>query len=124
MKRNADLIREIAIATEKLPFNGELRSLEGIDAETFFEHVKLMDEAGLLDCLLIKPFNPSPPEAIITGLTWDGHDFLDAARSDALWKRAKESVIGPTMSWTFSILKEWLKAESKTSLPALRGLGD
>ncbi len=51
-----------------------------------------------------------------------GCDFLDAARSDTLWAKAKTSVIKPSASWTFDLLKEWLKAEISSGLPTLRGL--
>ena len=121
MKRNQDLIRAIAIAAENLSLSDELRSLDGVPEDAFFVHAKPMKEAGLIECVLVETWGTETPEAIITGLTLDGHDFVAAARSETLWKKAEESVIGPTMSWTFAILKEWLKAEIKKSLPPLGG---
>ncbi len=32
-------------------------------------------------------------------------------------------VLKPAGSWTFDVLKEWLKAEITQGLPTLRGLG-
>lgn len=40
-------------------------------------------------------------------LTWEGHEFLDAAREDTRWNKAKE-VAAKTGSLTFSMLKEVL----------------
>jgi hypothetical protein len=37
-------------------------------------------------------------------------------RDDTVWKKAKEHVLKPGASWTFDILKEWLKAEAKSRL--------
>lgn len=124
MKRDMNVIRSIAFAVEALPPGKELEELSGVDAQTFGAHVKWMIDAGLVDGGVTQYIGERPPEATVRRLTWNGCDFLDAARSDTLWKRAQESVIGPTMSWTFDILKEWLKAEIKNGLPTLRGLAN
>ena len=80
-----------------------------------------MKEAGLIEAHTVQ-YLSGETEVIVTGLTWEGHDFADAARSETIWAKAKESVIAPTMSWTFAILKEWLKAEITKRLPALGDL--
>ena len=48
--------------------------------------------------------------------------FASAIDNDTLWRRAKENVIKPAGSWTFDVLKEWLKAEITQGLPTLWGL--
>jgi len=58
----------------------------------------------------------------IVRLTWEGCDFADAVRSDTLWKKAKEMVIKPTASFTFGLLKDWLKSEIAQGLPTLTKL--
>jgi hypothetical protein len=88
-----------------------------------------MCEAGLLDANVLTGAHGEPMQAIIFGLTWEGHDFLDAARDDTIWKAARDKIIKPGMSWTFSILLEWLKQEvrrrvldiSATDVEAMRG---
>lgn len=124
MKRNADLIRSIVLATEALPAGEHLTSLDGIDAHAFADHVQWMIDAGLIDGRVQKYMGPGQPAAVVLRLTWNGCDFADAARSDTVWAKAKTSVIAPTMSWTFDILKEWLKTEIKSGLPTLRGLAN
>ena len=49
--------------------------------------------------------------------------FASAIDNDTLWRRAKENVIKPAGSWTFDVLKEWLKAEIVQGLPTIRRLG-
>ena len=120
MKRNADLIRSIALATEALESGKYLTELPGTPMVLFAEHVRLMIAAGLVEGRVLDTIGADAEAAVVMRLTWDGHDFLDAARSDTLWKKAKESVIAPTMSWTFDILKEWLKTEIANGFPALR----
>jgi len=122
MRRNPDLIRQIALATEALKPNEKLNRIEGVDQFEFAAHVKFMKDAGLIEGSTSTSVDGKSHNAIITRLTWAGCDFLDAARSETLWKKAKESVIAPTASWTFDILKEWLKAEIGKGLPTLRGL--
>ena len=48
---------------------------------------------------------------------------MDAARDDTLWRKAKESVIRPGASFTFDLVKDWLKAEISHGFPTLRGMG-
>jgi len=59
---------------------------------------------------------------MVERLTWAGCEFADAVRSDTLWAKAKKEVIKPGISFTFDILKEWLKAEITQGFPTLRAL--
>ncbi|MCH8178195.1 MAG: DUF2513 domain-containing protein [Proteobacteria bacterium] len=111
MKRDPDVIRSIAMATEALKPGELLTQLPNIDQHTFAFHVKLMQDAGLVDAVVKSYLGNEPPPAVVMRLTWDGADFLDAARSDTLWAKAKKSVIAPTASWTFDILTAWLKEQ-------------
>lgn len=124
MRRNPDLIRDIALAVEKLRPGETLDSMPGVDMQELGSHVELMLDAGLIEGKVMPGFMGSIVAVMVFRLTWDGHDFLDAARSETLWNKAKDSVIAPTASWTFEILKEWLKTEIKNGLPTLRGLGN
>ncbi len=118
-----DLIRRIALATEALPPGKTLHELDGVSEIAFFEHARWMAEAGLLHVLGSEYLDQDEPgDVTVQRLTWAGCEFADAARSDTLWKKAKEQVIKPGASFTFDLLKEWLKAEIAQGLPTLRGL--
>lgn len=119
MKRDPDLIRAIAFATEALGPSETLDHIAGVKPATFAAHVQWMRDAGLVDARVLGLSNEL---AIVVRLTWAGCDFLDAARSEPLWQKAKSSVIAPTASWTFDILRDWLKAEIQQGLPTFRGL--
>ena len=56
---------------------------------------------------------------VLERLTWEGHDFLDAARDDTIWKKAMKRFMQPTAAFTFGLLLEYLKKEAKAKL----GLG-
>ena len=119
MKRDADLIRAIALATESLENGESLTSMPDVNPHKFAAHVRLMIDAGLIEGQIVQFIGMEPPAAIVLRLTWDGCDFMDAARNENLWKKAKDSVIAPTASWTFDILKQWLKTEILNGLPSL-----
>lgn len=123
MKRDMDLIRRIALETEALAFGESLTSLDGVAKEEFATHVAWMKEAGLLSANVIEYSDGSAPFAMAQKLTWAGCEFLDAARSDTVWSKAKANVIKPGMSFTFDLLKDWLKTEIAQGLPTLRVLG-
>jgi hypothetical protein len=119
MKRDMDLVRAIMIkVAEKLPPIGYLQdrvSIEGYDAATIDGHIALLIEAGFLEGKVNKAANV----VAITGLPWRGHDFIDAAKDDTIWSRAKALVLKHSTSVSFDVLLELLKAEAKNRL----GLG-
>lgn len=122
MKRDPDIIRTIALAMESLPPGEHLSEMPGIDPHVFAAHAQWMSDEGLIEAQFLPMMSGGPTIVMIDRLTWSGCDFLDAARSDTLWKKARTSIIAPSASWTFDILKEWLKAEIKNGLPTLRDI--
>ena len=49
-------------------------------------------------------------------LTWAGHEFLDAASNDTVWKKAGEKIKQFGVQVTVSVLEELLKKLLKDSL--------
>ncbi len=113
MKRDMDLIRQILIAVEA--HNSTEPCLKIADANGAYQ-VALMKEAGLVEAMIVEDGQGLPAMAVLLRLTWLGHDFLDAARDATLWKQALEKIIKPGMSWSFSLLVEWLKQEARRRL--------
>jgi len=120
MKREMDIVRRITLAATDLPPGEWLEEIEGVDSAVFSEHVVLMQEAGLVDATATE-YGDKGIEMAVRRLTWDGQEFADQIRSDTLWKKAKENVIKPSASFSFSLLREWLKAELSKGLPTLGG---
>ena len=125
MKRDMDLIRRIALAVADLEYRHVLIDMEeeGVDAATFGMHAIWMKEAGLItaDSREYSSWE-EPPSVRIPRLTWQGCEFVDAIRDDTLWQKAKVSVLKPGMSFTFDVLKDWLKTEITQGLPTIRAL--
>ena len=122
MKRDMDLIRQIVLAVEDLPHRETLNQLEDVDPDDFALHAEWLAEAGLIKVTAHASFDGTPT-VFIHRLTGDGCEFASSVRSDTLWKKAKENVLKPTSSFTFSLLKEWLANELTNGFPTLRGEG-
>lgn len=122
MKRDADLVRKILLATQEQPAGKPLSKLEGVDGADFVQHVIWLRQAGLIDAEAGLGLNPPASSyAFIRALTWDGCEFVDAMRNETLWARARDKFMKPGISFTLDVVKDWLKAEIAQGLPTLGG---
>jgi hypothetical protein len=89
MKRDWDTIREILARLEEKDGNKSVLRLSDFADERANEisyHVELMIEAGLINGSMSKEIGPPVHRFNIVRLTWNGHEFLDAIRSDTVWE--------------------------------------
>ena len=116
MKRNWDTVRRILLAVEQLPDeNSQIGSNEitGIDPVEGAYHMRLMRDAGLITGGCREALGPSWCYA--TGLTWDGHEFLDRIRSDTAWNRIKTAARDKRMDMSVDsimALARWLMEQA------------
>lgn len=59
--------------------------MEGYTADQVGYHIWLLGQAGLMIVADVTSVGSSGPVAIPLNLTWEGHDFIAAARSDTTW---------------------------------------
>ena len=96
MKRNMDLVRDVLLAIEDHPTlaNGsqmlvidgsEKLGLQDHSLEEIHYHVDMLLKKGLIAGEINLLY-------VISGLTWDGHDFLDSIRDPVIWQETKEGV--------------------------------
>lgn len=118
MKRDMNLVREILMWAESREhgYAGSNPEIEGYSDEEVGYHVYLMEQAGLVNAADATSMDDDSPCALLQNLTWTGHEFIDASNDDSIWSKAKEKVLKPGVSMTFSLLLDWLKAEAKTKL--------
>ncbi len=119
MHRDPDLIRKLLFHFEAKP-DYKAEKCPPIDAygeQEIMYHMLLLAQAGLLDH---EPSRSTTSDRIISvlgfGLTWQGHEFLAAARDDSLWERAKQNVLGAAGGMVFDLAKAWLMHEAKRAL--------
>lgn len=113
MKRDWDLIREVLIKFEGLSPDAGWLQLNDFPSERAYEysyHVELLMEAGLIQGEMSKLVGRRAPQNFSAQrLTWQGHEFLDAIRSDTVWKKTKTSFIKGGLSMTLELVKEVAK---------------
>jgi hypothetical protein len=118
MIRDFDLIRRILLEVQAQPAGTRAFQLYlpgEYDQDTVTEHVMLLIDAGLLEGGELGGIS-GINIVNIQRLTWAGHDFIDAAKDETLWAKAKTTVLKPALAITFDALLQWLKAEAKTRL--------
>ena len=94
MKQDTDLIRKILLEIEadEHRFIHRQIEIEGYTQEEIGYHTVLLGEAGLAEIIEVTSHSSKSPEALITRLTWDGHEFLDSARQNHIWNQAKDLI--------------------------------
>lgn len=108
MKRNMSLIRELLFVAEA---DGDDSVLcEKYGREVVAGHVALLLDAELVKGCAPCGQNNRPIASVITRLTWKGHEFLDNARNDTVWKRVTGVIKEKSVSVSFEVLTELLKS--------------
>ena len=108
MKRDMDLVRKILFAIEGAPYAmlGIDLKLDGYSTEDVQFHLELLDEANLLR-MAPESYRSAQELPKPMRLTWEGCEFLDAARNDDIWHKAKQALL-PIGGFAFEILKPLL----------------
>lgn len=56
------------------------------------------------------------PQALPLHLTWQGYEFLEAARSESGWENGKQVVLSKIGGLSFELIKAYLMCEAKRHL--------
>src|SRR5919108_4568300 len=117
MKRDMELIRNPLLAVEASPTAWAPSAVQELQMEGYTEeevgyHALLIIEAGLARGQEITGLGLSP-RGFIYRLTWDGHEFLAAAKDNARWKKALGIVGQGAGAVTLDVLTQVLKGLMK-----------
>ncbi len=108
-----ELVRLLLLQTEA---GVDLPEVNARDVKEVLHHIAILKDASLVE----GEVHSNSDGQIIVGqifrLTWQGHEFLDVMRNDSVWKKAKAHVLKSGASWTFEILKDFLKHEAMRQL--------
>ena len=110
MKRDMDLCRRILLEVES-DQDGEFSFVDEYDPAVVNGHIRLLDDAGLIDTS-----GSGNVRWVVSGLTWAGHDFLDAARDEGRWTKAKERLADAGVGTSLTLLKEVLENLARKAL--------
>ena len=118
MQRDMDLIRQILLKMEEYPDPDGPPDieLENYSHEEIHHHIRLLAEAGFIFAENASGFGSIDmmPERI----TWEGYEFLDAARNENIWSEFKETLKEKGLAVPFALaqglLMELIKAQFQT----------
>jgi hypothetical protein len=118
MKRDMDLIRKILLKQE----GEEAVNLSEYTQDQINYHIVLLIEVGFLDGKIMyssrgRQFGGKiPDKTYVTRITWAGHEFLDQARNNTTWEKAKQFVMDKGQSLSFDSIKIALGIVIKTAM--------
>ncbi len=114
MKRDLELIRKMVLAIEEAPTGyAPQLSFDGYTKSQVGYHAYLLVDAGLARGHDVSAMGSEGPEAMITSLTWAGHEFAEAARDDTRWQKAMGLVRDKGGSVTLGVLTQLLTSLMK-----------
>jgi hypothetical protein len=118
MKRDMNLVREILLWIESQEHGGVAANptIEGSTEEEIAYHVYIMWKASLVEAIDVGEMGNLSPQALLSNISWNGHEFIQAAADDTIWAKAKKTLFNTSTSITFDLLLEWLKAEGRQKL--------
>ena len=108
MKRNWDTIRELLTTVEECTLPTDVVRLGSFPSDRKAEvsyHMTLLIEAGLVKGQVVQANGPDVKDFFGQRLTWEGHEFLDAIRSDTVWQKTKKAFIDQGVSMTFDLVR-------------------
>ena len=86
MKRDMDLVRQILLATERTEARYAKVSVPDYPEHLVNYHLDLLISAGIVNGKM-HWMNRGRGVAVVNGLTWEGHNYLDAIRDQSIWAR-------------------------------------
>ena len=109
MHRSMDLIREILLAMEASAdgFTQPIM-LKGYSEEEIGYHCLLLSEAELILAADSTSISSMTPTAVPIQITWSGYEFLENARDEKIWSRAKQSISSASFSVWTSVLAQYV----------------
>jgi hypothetical protein len=81
-------------------------TIDGYSDEDVAAHAYLMDQAGLIVAVETTHMRSSSRTAIPRSITWYGYEFLEAARNQSIWEKAKAKARHAGVPFLFDILKQ------------------
>lgn len=123
MKLNHDCVRDVMIALEK---HLTLDNIIYYEKFTTFEETKSYSIDDIIYSLLKlreagfihsnNNVSDNRPQPFVTGITYEGHNFLDNVRDNTVWKNAKEKAFSTVSSVSIAIVNQVAGAYIKNKL--------
>jgi hypothetical protein len=106
MKRDMDLVRNIMLKAESLPPGPPiLYRVSEVEDLVLLHHLELLIEAGLLRGKITRSQGSRGDVIGVSGLTWEGHEWIETVRSDRVWEETKTTLLENEGALTFELTK-------------------
>ena len=123
MKRDLDLVRQILLQIEALPAGPAAQyRMSEIEDPVLLAHLELLIDAGLVNGKIARSHGARGDVISVTGLTWQGHEWVEMVRSQSVWNETKSTLTERASAMTFELTKEVAGRilRARLALPALR----
>ena len=106
MKRDLDLVRQLLLQIEALPAGppAQYRTSE-IEDPVLLAHFELVLASGLVNGKIARSQGARGDVISISGLTWEGHEWLELVRSQAIWNEVKSVLLDNGGALSFELTK-------------------
>jgi hypothetical protein len=121
MARDIELVRKIllAIASSDRPLDSALVRIVGFTPDQILDHIRQLQEAQMLAGIIATGADRRQRYEELR-LTWAGHEFLDAARNEKVWRAAvaemkDEEGAKPLSAWKTTLLRVYSEIYAEDS---------
>ena len=106
MKRDLDLVRQLLLQIEALPAGPpvQYRTSE-IEDPVLLAHFELVLGAGLVNGKIARSQGARGDVISISGLTWEGHEWIEMVRSQAVWNETKATLLAGAGALTYELTR-------------------
>lgn len=118
MKRDMELVRKLLFLAEEDGKDDELCEEYGQDVVA--GHVAILLDAKLIVGEVVCNEVGEPVASVILRLTWAGHEFLDNARNDTIWRGVLSKIKSAALTVSFDVLAELLKSGAMSVIQHLQ----
>ena len=106
MKRDLDLVRQLMLQIESLPPIPPVQYRAGeVEDPVLLKHLEMLIASGLVAGKISQSHGTRGDVISITGLTWEGHEWVEMVRSQALWNEIKSRLLERAGVMTYELTK-------------------
>jgi len=106
MKRDLDLVRQLMLQIEALPAAPPVQyRMSEIEDPVLLAHLEMLIEAGLVNGRISRSQGARGDVISVSGLSWQGHEWIEMVRSQSLWNEVKSAVLDGGGVLTFELTK-------------------
>ena len=121
MKRDLDLVRQILLQIEELPAGPPAQyRMSEIEDPVLLAHFELVLASGLVNGKISRSQSVRGDVISISGLTWEGHEWIEMMRSPSVWNETKSQLLDNGGALVYGLTK----AVAERILRAQLGLDD